>query len=294
MLKPKLFAKEVETLLRAAKFEKNVKISCIVPAYNEESRIAKVLNYIKDYEFFDEILVVNDGSTDKTVEVVTEFTLNSRIKLLCNDGNQGKAATVTNGVNNVDGELIVLIDADLVGLTHENIDKLLYYILCEDYSMTILDRASDRAKLIGGWSNFTRFWGGERAFWKADFNKLGLKLDKKSGYLLEAELNLYFINAKRNVISIYCKNLSTIYKNKKVGNLKGLSGDLAMYRAIYKRVSIRNFYKHFKYIEEDRIKKLYEIRNNTHAHMSAIMIIVGFIGAVGTFLLLNSKSKKKD
>jgi polyisoprenyl-phosphate glycosyltransferase len=293
--KRKLSAKELATRVMDSKRTEQIRITCIVPAYNEEQRIIRVLDCLEDYPLFDEILVLNDGSTDETGTIVAEtFPLHKQIKLINNEQNMGKTATVLRGIELAKGDIIVLIDADLIGLSHRNIDKLLYYILCENYSMTILDRASDRAKLIGGWSNLTRFWGGERAFLKSDIQNIDFNLDKKYGYLLEAELNLYCINNKKNVISIYCDNLYTIYKNKKMGYIEGLLKDLTMYKSIYKRLKLKNLYKHFKYIEEDRIIGLYTFRKQKNVHMSFLTAIIGILAAIGTFFVLNAKKKKKD
>ena len=49
------------------------KVSCIIPAYNEESRIANVLKVVENHPILDEVIVINDGSTDKTADVIRRF-----------------------------------------------------------------------------------------------------------------------------------------------------------------------------------------------------------------------------
>ncbi len=91
-------------------------ISVIIPAYNEEKRIKKtvlaIFSVLKSKTEDFEILVVNDGSSDQTAEVVKELE-NSQIKLLSYEKNRGKGGAVTYGVAYALGESIVFIDADL-------------------------------------------------------------------------------------------------------------------------------------------------------------------------------------
>ncbi len=92
--------------------------SFILPAYNESERlttsIPKVLDYIHARELHAELIVVNDGSTDGTAEVVRRFaTANPMIVLLENPGNRGKGYSVRNGMLHSKGEVALFTDADL-------------------------------------------------------------------------------------------------------------------------------------------------------------------------------------
>lgn len=90
-------------------------ISIVIPAYNEEKRIRKTLN--KVIAFFDEqhldyeIVVVSDGSKDKTCEIVENYG-SKRVKLVSVFQNHGKGFGVNRGVANAKGEKILFIDAD--------------------------------------------------------------------------------------------------------------------------------------------------------------------------------------
>jgi dolichyl-phosphate beta-glucosyltransferase len=93
-------------------------ISIVIPAYNESARIGKslgeVLRVVRERAWHAEVLVVNDGSTDRTAAVVTEFAqLNPEIRLLNNPENRGKGFSVRNGVLNAVGEVVMFTDADL-------------------------------------------------------------------------------------------------------------------------------------------------------------------------------------
>lgn len=220
------------------------KISCIIPAYNEEQRIQRVIKAVKDYPHFDEIIVIDDGSEDKTKEKVLE----TNTKLIVHNKNKGKTAAVLTGINKSQGELTVLIDADLIGLTHSNISRLILPILSKEYDMTILDRQGDR-EAVWGWTNCARFVGGERAFWKNEFNKITISAD--SGYLLEIILNLHYMEEKKKIKTIYCKNLKTVHQYQKIGRVKGYYSYLKMAKKIVEKSTIQGYLNQIKYIEDE-------------------------------------------
>jgi len=94
-----------------------MKLSIVIPAYNEEKRVAKTLNSISAYlakQNYDyEIVVVNDGSKDNTAQVVRD--LESKIpnlRLIDNKQNQGKGGVVTQGMLDSKGEYRLFTDAD--------------------------------------------------------------------------------------------------------------------------------------------------------------------------------------
>jgi dolichyl-phosphate beta-glucosyltransferase len=92
--------------------------SFILPAYNESERltssIPKVLEYVHARGLNAEIIVVNDGSTDGTAEVVRRFAAsNPMIVLLENPGNRGKGYSVRNGMLHAKGAVALFTDADL-------------------------------------------------------------------------------------------------------------------------------------------------------------------------------------
>jgi len=92
--------------------------SFIFPAYNESERLTtslpKVLDYLAQRQLSAEIIVVNDGSTDNTADVVRSFaSVNPNIRLLENPGNRGKGYSVRNGMLNATGDIMLFSDTDL-------------------------------------------------------------------------------------------------------------------------------------------------------------------------------------
>lgn len=87
------------------------KISVIIPAYNSEETIAKTIQSVLNQTLANfELIVINDGSQDSTLDIVTKFT-DSRIKVFSYP-NQGVSASRNRGLNHAVGEFITFLDAD--------------------------------------------------------------------------------------------------------------------------------------------------------------------------------------
>jgi glucosyl-3-phosphoglycerate synthase len=111
--------------VKAVTSNKDMTISVIIPAYNEEKTVGGVVKAVKSLSYVVEIIVVNDGSIDDTQRVAEKAgaTVISHIK------NQGKGAAIKTGFNNSKGDIIVFLDADLQRITPQQIDKMIQPIL---------------------------------------------------------------------------------------------------------------------------------------------------------------------
>ena len=91
-----------------------MKLSIIMPAYNEEKRITPALEQITEFNpkgWTKEIIVVNDGSRDNTLKLINQFK--KKIKIITYKKNQGKGFAIRQGINKATGDFILIQDADL-------------------------------------------------------------------------------------------------------------------------------------------------------------------------------------
>jgi dolichyl-phosphate beta-glucosyltransferase len=137
-------------------------ISIVIPAYNESARIGKaldeVLRCVHDRNWHAEILVVNDGSTDRTAEVVQGFVqLHPEVRLLNNTKNRGKGFSVRRGVLHAVGEMVMFTDADLSAPMEEA--ERLFDALRQGADIAIGSRWLERKRQILKQPLYRQFFG---------------------------------------------------------------------------------------------------------------------------------------
>jgi hypothetical protein len=106
----------------------------VVPAYNEEARIGEVLQALLAAPELDEILVVNDGSQDGTAAVARRFPA---VRTLDLPVNRGKGAAMRVGALETDADVLLFIDADLIGLRAGHVADLLRPVLDDRAEMAV-------------------------------------------------------------------------------------------------------------------------------------------------------------
>ena len=117
-------------------------VSIVIPAYNEEATVAKVVSVARKLSYVDEVIVVDDGSTDRTVEEAE----NAGATVISHIMNEGKGSAIKTGFKNSHGDIVAFIDADVSNFTSEKIDKIIRPILEDktDITKTKFARESGR------------------------------------------------------------------------------------------------------------------------------------------------------
>jgi glycosyltransferase involved in cell wall biosynthesis len=236
----------------------NKKVSVVIAACNEEPRIASILSVLKDHPLIDEVIIVNDGSTDKTSDVIKRFN----VTLIENKINMGKTFSIKCGLEKSKNEVILFLDADLVGLTKQNINDLVNPVLNGQVEWTL----SLRGNSSGYMKLFKVDWiSGERAVRKYLLNDPLIWSKTEIGFSLEILMNKSFIDRGKTFQSIYLPNLKVVNKSGKIGFFKGLYGELKMVGQIFKVLPphkiIHQFFK-MSYLNKKIKKSITNVRAN--------------------------------
>lgn len=114
------------------------KITAILPAYNEAGRIGNVLAVLRDVKGLQEIIVVDDGSKDGTLDEVNHAAASDpRLRIIKHETNRGKGEAVFTGAQAASTPFLLFLDSDLINLKPRNIVDLVKPILNDDADMTL-------------------------------------------------------------------------------------------------------------------------------------------------------------
>lgn len=198
-----------------AKQENSQRVTAIVPAYNEAERIGRVLDVLTTYPHFEEVIVVDDGSTDETEKVVKKYL----VRHVKNAVNEGKGHAMDIGVALSKGDIIFFADADVTGLTHEIIDDILKSVVSGEVDMSIAMR-NRKTYYLHYVVFFIPLLGGERALTKNLWQMLPGYY--KHRFKVETGLNFYARYYGKGFNYKVYQGLSQVIKEKKFGLIDGL------------------------------------------------------------------------
>jgi len=199
----------------------------VIPAFNEEKTVGSVVRAARGCPWVSGVIVVNDGSTDLTSEVAAQEGAN----VINLEQNRGKGGAMMAGLQNTSDEIIVFLDADLIGLTSAHVSQLIEPVI------------SGRAELsIGVFSNgrittdlaqkIAPYLSGQRAITRRLINLIPDFSD--TGWGVEVALTKYVKDNDIPVEEVVLADVTQIMKEEKVGLLKGFASRMKMYWHIVK------------------------------------------------------------
>jgi glycosyltransferase involved in cell wall biosynthesis len=191
------------------------KVSCIIPAYNEEKTITDTIKTALETPEIGEVIAVNDGSEDKTKEKVSNLQFsnfqNKKYKFINLKNNQGKGYAVIQGVKQSQYPYLLFLDADLINLKPYQLSSLIQPVISNKVDMTIGPQISlQKPRWIIGTLPFC----GQRCFKKLII-KPHLKKLAKSKYGLEVLLNQLFNDKKVIVVPLIGNDIDHLLKPHK-------------------------------------------------------------------------------
>lgn len=212
---------------------KRTKTIVIIPAYNEAERIGAVIGAAKACREVDEILVVDDGSKDDTVEAAKEYGVN----VLAMSHNIGKGGAMWSALMATDADIVVFIDADLKGLRPKHLTALIRPMRQDETLDMTAGRfvggraATDISQRIMPSINSQRAIKRSLLTQVPDFSK--------SRYGVETIINEYVKKNDVNVMEVPLEGVTQVMKEEKEGLLKGASSRAKMYGDIIKSKAMK-------------------------------------------------------
>lgn len=189
------------------------KVTAIIPAYNEEATVAEVVRIACSSRLINDVLVVSDGSTDNTAEAARA----AGARVLELSRNYGKGSAMRFGVMETNAPIILFLDADLVGLTVDHFEQLLWPVIVGGQAMNVAQR--DRG-FLNPLVRRLPLISGERAMTRDIF--LSVPEEFIQGFMVEIVLNYYCRLKKLRYGSVLLPGLTIRRKYQKVGWKKGI------------------------------------------------------------------------
>jgi glycosyltransferase involved in cell wall biosynthesis len=206
-----------------------VKVCAILPAYNEATRIDAVLDIVTQATQVQEVLVVDDGSTDTTSAVVQAHPsfATGTLRLHRQEPNQGKGAAMQAGAERTDAEILVFLDADLIGLKPAQVDALVVPVASGSVAMAL-------GRFRGGnyWTSLAQTLApnisGQRAIRRDVF--LSVPAVGQARYGVELAILNHVLALGLPMTYVPFDDVSHPQKEKKLGFVRGVLSRMEMYR----------------------------------------------------------------
>ncbi len=205
-------------------------VAAIIPAYNEAKTIKRIIEVVKSVDLIDRIIVISDGSSDNTAKIAKKC----KVEVIELSDNIGKGGAMSLGVEKCQEDIVVFLDADLVGLTKKHVKALITPVIKNETDMTIGIFANGRVGTDLA-QKVMPFLSGQRALKKRLFNKISdLEISR---FGVEVALTRYIKEHDISFSKVNLNNLTHITKEEKEGLVKGFISRLKMYWEIIKSLT---------------------------------------------------------
>lgn len=209
-------------------------VAAIVAAFNEEATIGPIVKTLVESRRFREVIVISDGSTDRTAEIARSNGASLVHQL---PWKHGKGSALMHGVAHTDAETLFFCDADLIGFSAEHIARVLDPVLEGKLAMCVGLR--DRGGFVMKISAHLPLIGGERAMRRHVFEDIPDKY--LHGFMVESALNYYCRSRRLPYGTVELHGLGIRRKMQKVGFWKGLLEYIHMDWQVIKAMVIVRF-----------------------------------------------------
>ena len=170
-------------------------VSAIICTYNEAETIEDVIIFLSISKIVNEIIVVNDGSTDNTENIIKRVKKHINIKDIHFKENKGKGYAMATGVENATNEIVVFVDADQTVIVDGYVEQIVKCLLSEESDMVL---GYSTVKFLTKDINPLKILTGERALYKKDVFPILDKM-KESRFGVETLLYFYFISIGKSI-----------------------------------------------------------------------------------------------
>lgn len=207
-------------------------LTCLIPAWNEAARIGRVLAAVVGHPLLTEVIVVDDGSGDDTAAVAEA----GGARVIRGPGNLGKTGALALGLAAVTTPHVMLIDADLSGLTPAAVAALAAPVLSgrAEAAISLRGNAPLAWRLIG-----VDYISGERVLPMALLAGEAVRLAALPRFGFEVFLNRRLIAEGARVAIVRWPEVASPSKASKRGLRAGIGADLGMMRDIFRTIGPR-------------------------------------------------------
>lgn len=189
-------------------------VSIVIPAFNEARTIGALVRSVVRHPSVAEVIVVDDGSTDMT----SRHASDAGARVIRIDQNLGKAAAMDRGVAHASSDIILFLDGDLAGITHEKVDRIIRPVVEGRYDMyvAILSRRSYWLNRI---LHFFPILAGTRAVRRTLWEAVPLRY--KRGFQIEIALNYFSRGSAHRAGFEVVSGVAHTIKERKHGLFRG-------------------------------------------------------------------------